>query len=130
VPIVRLPVAGSELVASASSFIRRRITVPNQTTVTVTETQLQCNNLPTAFFWARQEAGIGGVSFVPTFAVDNTTSGGAVVPSWLPLSAPQALFLFQPVFVTQRIVATMITIQINNPTGQPATVDLIVAASQ
>jgi hypothetical protein len=62
--------------------------------------------------------------------VDKTTSGGAVVPSWLPLSAPQALFLLQPVFVAQRIVATMITIQINNPTGQPATVDLIVAASQ
>jgi hypothetical protein len=130
VPIVRIPVAGNELVASASVFRRRVVTVPNQTTLTIEAAAIQCNNLPNAFFWIRQDTGVGGLSFVPLFAVDNTSAGGNVVPNWLPLSAPQALFLLQPTFVNQRIVATMLTIQVNNPTGQPATLNLLVAASQ
>ena len=129
-PIVRIPVAGSELVASASAFKRRVLTVPSQATVTLDDVAIQCNNLPNAFFWIRQESGLAGLSFTPVFAVDNTSAGPQVIPNWLPLSAPQALFLLQPTFVNQRIVATMLTLQVSNPTGQPATLNVLVAASQ
>ena len=129
-PIVRVPVAGSDLIASASVFKRKTLVVAANTKSTLADLAIQCNNLPNAFFWIRQESGLAGLSFTPVFAVDNTSAGPQVIPNWLPLSAPQALFFLQPTFVNQRIVATMLTLQVSNPTGQPATLNVLVAASQ
>lgn len=126
-PIVRVPVAGSELVASASVFKRKTLVIPVGATSTLADLAIQCNNLPNAFFYLHQTAGDLGADFVPYFAVDNTTNAQ---PNWLPLAPPQAVFLLTPTFLNVRVVATMLSIQVANQTAKPQTFELVVAASQ
>ena len=126
-PIVRVPVAGSDLIASASVFKRKTLVVAANTKSTLADLAIQCNNLPNAFFYLHQTAGVIGANFEPYFAVDNTTNAQ---PNWLPLTPPQAVFLLTPTFVNIRVVATMLSIQITNQTLNPQTFELVVAASQ
>lgn len=130
-PIVRVPVAGSEIIASAAVFKRKTITLVGGpgliTTSSLNDLGIQVNNLPNAFIYVFQTAGINGSVFTPYFAVDNTTNA---LPNWLPLTGPQAVFAFVPLFSNFRVVATMLSIEIQNQSGQNATYEVIVAASQ
>lgn len=130
-PIVRVPVAGSEIIASAAVFKRKTVTLaagqPVSTLSGLNDLGIQVNNLPNAFLYVFQTAGINGSSFVPYFAVDNTTQA---IPNWLPLTGPQAIFAFVPLFSNFRVVATMLSVQIENTSNLPATYEIVVAASQ
>ena len=126
-PIVRVPVAGSEIIASASVFKRRTITLAQNSKLSLDTMAVQVNNLPNAFLYVYQTNGINGSSFVPYFAVDNTTNAQ---PNWLPLTGPQASFVFVPLFSNFRVVATMLTVEIENTSNLGATYEVIVAASQ
>jgi hypothetical protein len=126
-PIIRVPVAGSEIIASASVFKRRSITIAAGTQSVLNDLGVQVNNLPNAFVYVYQTSGQVGVTFQPFFAVDNTTNA---LPNWLPATVQQAVFLFVPLFSNFRVVATMLSAQISNQTGQSATFEVVVAASQ
>ena len=129
-PIVRVPVAGSDIIASASVFKRKTVTLaggPNSSITSLNDLGIQVNNLPNAFIYVFQTAGIDGSVFTPYFAVDNTTNA---LPNWLPLTGPQAIFSFVPLFSNFRVVATMLSIEIENQSAQAATYEVIVAASQ
>jgi len=126
-PIVRVPVAGSEIIASASVFKRKTIVLAAGTTLDLNSMGIQVNNLPNAFIYINQTAGVIGSTFTPYFAVDNTTNA---VPNWLPLTPPQAVFLLTPLFSNFRVVATMLTVQIENQTAASQTFTVVVAASQ
>ena len=129
-PTVRIPTAGNELVASAAVTRLRKVTVAAGTTEVLEQLQLQCNNLPNIFVWIYQTSGVAGLVYAPQFAVDNVTSGGVVVPNWLPLTTFQAIFLNTPSFVNLRVIANMITIEIGNPTASDAELQIVLAASQ
>ena len=132
-PLVRLPTTGAELVASANVYLRRTVTiVPGTSTNFLQDINLQINNLPNIFVWIRQTGGVMGLSFFPSFAVDNIDVAGVVTPNWLPLTVPQAVFLNQPSFFTFRIVATMLTLGVDYPGGgiANATVEVVIGASQ
>lgn len=132
-PIVRVPVAGSEIIASAAVFKRRTLTLPgvaagaDPSTSVLLDLGIQVNNLPNAFLYVYQTAGIDGTTFTPFFAVDNTTNAQ---PNWLPLTGPQAVFASVPLFSNFRVVATMLSLQVENPTNVDATYEIVVAASQ
>ena len=126
-PIVRVPVAGSEIIASAAVFKRKTVTVAGGADSVLADLAIQVNNLPNAFFYLHQTAGLVGATFQPYFAVDNTTNAA---PNWMVLTPPQAVFLLTPMSVNLRVVATMITVEIKNVTNQAQTFDLVVAASQ
>lgn len=131
-PIVRVPVAGSDIFASASVFKRKTLTIPAAAggvpgSNALADMAIQCNNLPNAFLYILQTGGLVGCAFIPYFAVDNTTGAQ---PNWLPLTAGQAIFLNTPLFTNFRVVATMLSVQVSNPTAQAATLEVVVAASQ
>ena len=88
-PLVRVPTAGSQIIASATVERRRTLTLAAGASLLVSDMQIQVNNLPNAFLYFYQPAGVNGLAFQPIFAVDNTSAGGVVIPRWLPL-APRA----------------------------------------
>ena len=130
-PLVRIPTTGAELVASAQVVRRRTITVLAGAAITpLPALQLQINNLPNIFIWMEQTAGANGIAFAPFFAVDNLNSAGTVVPNWLQLAPSSAIAVGVPAFCNLRIVGNMLTLGIDNPTANNATLQIVVGASQ
>jgi hypothetical protein len=130
-PLVRLPTAGSEIIASAAVTKRRRFTLAGGTQLQLADMELQVNNLPNVFIYIQQPAGgAPGLTLTPAFAVDNTVTGGVVAPNWLALSTPQAVFPAVPQFFNFRVIANMITCIVVNTAGVNITFDCVVAASQ
>ena len=132
-PIVRVPVAGSDIIASASVFKRKTVTLaggPNATITSLNDLGIQVNNLPNAFIYVFQTAGIDGSVFTPYFAVDNLNTAGTVGPNWLQLAPSSAIAVGVPAFFNLRIVGNMLTLGIDNPTANNATLQIVVGASQ
>ena len=133
-PIVRNVTAGSAVTASAKISRRFTLSVGVGASNLATDAELQVNTLPNCFWYViLQTGGVAGVTFTPQFAVDNaaTLVGTAPPPQYFPLHTPIVLALNVPVFVTQRIVANMISGIVTVP-GEAAgdvTVQVILAAS-
>jgi hypothetical protein len=130
-PVVRVPTAGSEIIASATVTQRRRFTLAGGAQLLTSNMALQVNNLPNVFIYVLQTAGgVPGLTVTPLFAVDNTVTGGAVAPYWLELAPAQAIFPAVPQFFNFRVIANMITCSVSNTAGVDITFDCVVAASQ
>ena len=129
-PLVRVPTAGSQIIASATVERRRTLTLAAGASLLVSDMQIQVNNLPNAFLYFYQPAGVNGLAFQPIFAVDNSTAGGVVIPRWLPLAPFQAVFVGVPAFFNFRVIATMLSVNVTYLGAAPISFDCITAASQ
>ncbi len=116
---------------SAGAARRFPLNVLAGATTLFSDAMLQVNSYPNCFWWVLIGAGAPpGITFQPLFAVDNIAGVGGPVPRFRPLMAPIVVVVGTPLFVTQRVMANMISgILVVPGGGAGAATEIILAGS-
>ena len=127
-PLNRTPLTGNQIVAMANVSLQRNYTLSGSVLTPITHivNDLNVLGLPSLLYWVRLNSPAANISFVPLFAVQNTTTGGTTAADWLPFTngsilVPGNIFVF-PIRAAVANAAAQITIPVN--LGVPISIDV------